>query len=66
MGEKSKNKSKIKTNKKNDSQLIIRLDKDMRDEFIATCKELDTSASRELRRFIKIYMRQYHSGEFEE
>lgn len=66
MGQKTKNKSKVKTPKKNDSQLIIRLDTDMRNEFIATCKELDTSASRELRRFIKIYMRQYHSGEFEE
>jgi hypothetical protein len=66
MGQKTKNKSKVKTQKINDSQLIIRLDKDMRNEFIATCKELDTSASRELRRFIKIYMRQYHSGEFDE
>lgn len=38
----------------------------MRDEFLATCKELDTSASRELRRFIKQYLQQFHRGDFDE
>ena len=63
MGAKVKDKLKAK---KNDTQLVIRLEKDMRDEFLATCKELDTSASRELRRFIKRYLQQFHRGDFDE
>jgi len=47
-----------KTAKKNkktkkDSQLVIRLNKGERDEFVALCDELDTSAAREIRLFIK-------------
>lgn len=42
---------------KKDSQLILRLDKDERDRFIALCKELDTSAAREIRGFIREFVR---------
>ena len=46
--------------KKKDSQLLIRLDSTMRDEFAVACDELDTSASREIRRFIKQFLVQYN------
>lgn len=45
-----------KTEKKpgnKDAQLILRLDKSERDEFVALCKELDTTAAREIRLFIR-------------
>ncbi|MCY3983611.1 MAG: hypothetical protein OXD29_14130 [Roseovarius sp.] len=45
-----------KKNKKN-SQLVLRLDKDARDEFVDLCKEMDTSAAREIRRFIREFIR---------
>lgn len=44
---------------KKDSQLILRLDKVQRDEFVELCKELDTSAAREIRRFIRDFIKQY-------
>ena len=42
---------------KKDSQLILRLDKDERDRFIALCKEMDTSAAREIRSFIRRFIK---------
>ena len=53
--------SKPKKNKK-DSQLIIRINGDERDQFVALCDELDTSAAREIRRFIREFL-QEHKGE---
>ena len=47
----SKNKSKSK-----DSQLVIRINKKERDEFVALCEDLDTSAAREIRRFIRSFV----------
>ena len=44
---------------KKDSQLVLRLDKDERDEFVALCKDLDTSAAREIRAFIRGFMKQH-------
>ena len=35
------------------SSIIVRLSSDDRDEFIELCKALDTSASREIRAYIK-------------
>ena len=40
-----------------DAQLILRLDKSERDEFVALCKELDTTAAREIRHFIRKFMK---------
>ncbi|MFD1508249.1 hypothetical protein [Lacimonas salitolerans] len=40
-----------------DSQLILRLDKDERDAFVALCKEMDTSAAREIRGFIRQFLK---------
>lgn len=48
----SKHKSDAKKKKKG-SQLVIRLDKDERDTFVALCDKLDTSAAREIRRFMR-------------
>lgn len=42
---------------KKDSQLILRLDKEERDAFIRLCKDLDTSAAREIRRFIRDFLK---------
>ena len=46
-----------KPGKKN-SQLILRLNQDERDAFVALCKENDTSAAREIRQFIRRYLKE--------
>lgn len=51
-------KDEKKKNKK-DSQLILRLDKEERDAFVALCKDQDTSAAREIRRFIREYLKEH-------
>ena len=43
---------------KKDSQLILRLDKKERDAFVNRCKELDTSAAREIRHFIRRFLKE--------
>lgn len=50
-------KSEKKRSKK-DSQLVLRLDKDQRDAFVQLCNEMDTSAAREIRRFIRDFMKE--------
>lgn len=50
-----------KTPTKKNSQLILRLDKGERDDFVELCKELDTSAAREIRRFIRDFMKEHGS-----
>ena len=42
---------------KKDAQLLIKLDKDMKKEFNALCEKLDTSASREVRHFIREFIK---------
>jgi hypothetical protein len=54
-----------KNNKKKDAQLVLRLDKEMRDQFIEACKDLDTSAAREVRKYIKKFLKRYERGELE-
>lgn len=49
-----------KVSSKKNSQLVLRLDKDERDAFVELCKELDTSAAREIRRFIRGFMKEHH------
>ena len=48
-----KNKKKPK---QKDSQLVIRINQKERDEFVALCEEIDTSAAREIRRFIRSFV----------
>lgn len=47
---------------KKNSQLVLRLDKGERDAFVEKCKQLDTSAAREIRRFIRAFMKE-NTGE---
>jgi hypothetical protein len=48
-------KKRQKKNKK-DSQLVIRIKGEDRDAFVSLCEELDTSAAREIRRFIRKFV----------
>lgn len=59
-----KPKKSKKSNK--EAQFVLRLDRDMRDRFVEVCQELDTTAAREVRRFIKRFIRRYESGELED
>ncbi|WP_019961559.1 hypothetical protein [Woodsholea maritima] len=47
--------------KKKDGQLVIRLNKEDRDEFVALCDALDSSAAREIRLFIKGFVARHTS-----
>ncbi|MEM9617448.1 MAG: hypothetical protein AAF936_05750 [Pseudomonadota bacterium] len=47
---------KSKKNNKKDSQLVIRISADERDAFVSLCEALDSSASREIRRFMKRFV----------
>jgi len=57
VGKTDDKKDKAKSAKKN-SQLILRLDKAERDGFIELCKQMDTSAAREIRGFIRRFMKE--------
>ena len=63
--DKDKGKAKEKKRAK-DAQFVLRLDRDQRDRFVEICKELDTSAAREIRRFIKKFIRRYEQGAFDD
>ena len=52
--------------KKKNAQLVLRLNKELRDRFVEACQDLDTSAAREVRRFIKRFLKRYENGEFDE
>ena len=59
--------AKKKKNKpKKDAQLVLRLNKDLRNRFIDACHDLDTSAAREVRKYIKRFLKRYDRGEFDE
>ncbi|WP_170310689.1 hypothetical protein [Leucothrix arctica] len=60
----SDKKKKRKTNK--EAQLVIRLDTEQRKRFIDACQDIDSSASRELRGFIKKFLKHYEKGEFDD
>lgn len=47
---------KSRKNKKKDGQLVIRINSEDRDRFVSLCDDLDTSAAREIRRFIKDFI----------
>ena len=62
---KNKNQRKKKKPKK-DAQLVLRLNSQLRDRFVDACEDLDTSAAREVRRFIKRFLKRYDRGELDE
>lgn len=45
-----------KDKKKRDSQLVIRIHKEERDAFVELCDNMDTSASREIRGFMRSFV----------
>lgn len=47
---------------KNDT-LLIKVNKEQKKEFIQLCKDDDTTASRELRNFIKKFIKEYKQAE---
>ncbi|WP_406648649.1 hypothetical protein QEZ52_06140 [Aliisedimentitalea scapharcae] len=51
-----------KPGRKKDSQLVLRLDKAERDAFVDLCKARDTSAAREIRRFMRQFVKQHGKG----
>ena len=48
-----------KKNHKKDSQLLLRLNQQERDAFVQLCNEQDTTAAREIRRFIRRYLKEH-------
>ena len=44
---------------KKDSQLVLRLDKEERERFVDLCKDLDTTAAREIRHFIRGFLKKH-------
>ena len=44
------------------ARLVLRLDTELRNSFIDACQELDTSVAREVRRFIRRFLRLYENG----
>ncbi len=61
MGSKKKMSANKKDSNKKDSQLIIRINGEQRDKFVSLCDDLDTSAAREVRRFIKQFIEEHES-----
>lgn len=52
-----------KTKVKKDAQMIVRINKDERDAFVELCDDLDTSAAREVRRFIREFVAKHRAGD---
>ena len=59
-------KKRKKKKPKKDAQLVLRLNSEMRERFVDACEDLDTSAAREVRRFIKRFLKRYDKGELDE
>lgn len=62
MTEEEKKKVRKKTVKK-DSQLLLRINSEERDTFVTLCEELDTSAAREIRKFIRHFIKDNKASE---
>lgn len=45
-----------KSDKDEDAKLVVRIEAGLRDAFIEACQDRDTTASREVRRFIRDYL----------
>lgn len=54
-------KKKRKKLKRKDSQLVIRISGEERDGFVDLCEQLDTSAAREIRRFIRQFIAEHQN-----
>lgn len=49
-------KRKKKSGEDDDVKLVVRIEATLRDAFIEACQEMDTTASREVRRFIRDFL----------
>lgn len=49
-------KKKKKSDKDENVKLVVRIEAGLRDAFIETCQEMDTTASREVRQFIRDFL----------
>lgn len=49
--------------KKNSAQILLRLPKEDKEAFLDLCDDLDTSAAREVRRFIRQFISQNAKGD---
>ena len=49
-------KKKKKSDKDEDVKLVVRIEAELRDAFIEACQEMDTTASREVRQFIRDFL----------
>ena len=47
---------KQKSDKDGEAKLVVRIETDLRDAFIEACQAIDTTASREVRRFIRDFL----------
>jgi hypothetical protein len=47
---------------KKNSQLVIRINDMQRDRFVSICEELDTSAAREVRCFIRLFLAEHETA----
>jgi hypothetical protein len=47
---------KQKSDKDEEVKLVVRIEAKLRDAFIEACQEMDTTASREVRRFIRDFL----------
>lgn len=56
-------KKKRKKLKTKDSQLVIRINGEERNHFIDLCEQLDSSAAREIRRFIHSFISKHDHNE---
>ncbi|MBJ8484814.1 MULTISPECIES: hypothetical protein [Acinetobacter] len=45
------------------SQLPVRVEQDLKENFIAACKSQDSTASQELRKFMREYVKKYNQLE---
>ncbi len=50
--------------KKKNSQMIIRINDEERAEFISLCEDLDTTAAREVRRFIREFIASHDDSNY--
>lgn len=52
-------KKKRQKKTKKDAQLVVRVSAEERDAFVELCEDLDTSASREIRRFMREFVEEH-------
>lgn len=58
----TKNRDRTHKWKEKDSVLQIRLSEHEKEQFLAICRDLDTSAARELRLYIRDFIQKHNQG----